>query len=367
MKNCPSSYLLLGIVFLLLPIDHVLGQCANQVLHTTGTTLVSGVNVTATSSGQVDNYNSYCPFVTAPYFIGYNFGTGSGTGSFTFTFSPSINGIRLNFSGASCSGIDCEEIRLTINGAHYPMVSVGSNNACDPMAVLTGAGDLQGCGGCGVSGWSGTNITGFPISTLTVQDFVLGGIPNGSLFSLFICNGILPAEWLDFQAHLQVDETVALEWQTQTEINNDFFTVERSADGMVWEEIGVQKGAGNSNLPQAYGHIDRQPLVGESQYRIRQTSLDGAFTHSAVREVSRGALGGIHIAPNPAHDQVHIDMAGLAQAVVTLRNQLGQLIEVPRDLEGDQMTLHIADLASGVYFIAVRSSAKVYSQKLMVE
>ncbi len=345
----------------------VTAQCTNQVLHTTGTTLVSGVNVTVTSSGQVDNYNSYCPFVTAPYFIGYNFGSGSGTGSFTFTFSPSINGIRLNFSGASCSGIDCEEIRLTINGAHFPMASVGSNNACDPMAVLTGAGDLQGCAGCGVSGWSGTNITGFPISTLTVQDFVLGGTPNGSLFSLFICNGILPAQWLDFQAVLQADHTVALEWQTQTEINNDFFTVERSADGMVWEEIGVQDAAGNSDVVQAYTLIDQQPLDGESQYRIRQTSLDGASTHSEVRRVSRGALGGIHIAPNPAHDVVHISMAGLAQAVVTLRDQLGQVVEVSRDLEGDQMTLHIADLASGVYYLEVRSSEGVHSQKLRVD
>ena len=297
MKRRLFTWMYRSICLVLLPHAVALGQCANQVLHTTGSAMVGGVNVTVTSTGRVDNYSSYCPAVTRPFFIGYNFGTGSGSGSFTFTFSPPVTGMTLNFSGASCTGSDCEEIRLTINGAHYAMSGPGSNNACDPMAVITGAGDLRGCANCGVSGWSGTTISGPAMSSLTVEDFVVSGTPNGALFSLFLCNVVLDAEWLEFQATLQENQQVALDWATQAEINNDFFTVERSTDGQVWEALGTVDAGNHPDRRQNYAFQDAHPHVGINHYRIGQTSMDGATNYGETRSVTVLAGGGIHISP----------------------------------------------------------------------
>jgi hypothetical protein len=161
-------------------------QCTDQVTDTAGTSIVSGVTVTVTSAGTVDVNSVYCPS-TMPYFIGYDYSTGSSfSGSYTFTFSPPVGAVTLNFSGLSGDPANEEHVVLTVNNAHYAIPSPGTANGCDPMAVLTPAGDVGPCANCGVSGWNGTTITG-PITTLTVTDSVLFGAPNGAIFSLFIC------------------------------------------------------------------------------------------------------------------------------------------------------------------------------------
>jgi hypothetical protein len=90
-------------------------------------------------------------------------------------------------SGTSRDVANEEEIWLFVNGAHYAIPQAGSPQVCDPMAVLTPEGNIEGCENCGVSGWGGTIIPG-PINTLTVLDTVLIGQPAGSIFSLFICS-----------------------------------------------------------------------------------------------------------------------------------------------------------------------------------
>ncbi len=340
-------------------------QCTNKLSHISGTQNVAGVNVTVTSVGNTCAWTTYCFGITDPYFIGYAPGPGSGPGAFTFTFSPAVSGLRFNFSGASGTGGTVEEIRLAINGAHYPMASVGVANGCDGMAILTGAGDLQGVGG--VSGWSNTNITGFPITTLTVEDFVLGGTPNGSLFSLWFCDAILPTEWLDFSSVLIDEQSVELTWTTATEINNDFFTVERSQDGQTWEMIGQVDGAGNSDEPQTYVFEDTEPLVGENQYRIRQTSLDGGSTTSVVETQTVTATQGIHISPNPAANEVRIAMSGIENATATLHNQLGQTVIAPQTIGVNHLILKTQDLPRGIYYLQVKRDGHVVSQKVVLE
>jgi hypothetical protein len=310
--------------------------------------------------------------VTQPFFIGYAPGPGSGPGQFTFNFSPAISGIRLNFSGASNTAPSIEEIRLHINGSHYAMTAPGVANGCDAMAVLTGAGDLVGCPGCGVSGWSNTNISGFPISTLTVEDFVVGGSPNGSLFSLFICPAILPAEWLSFDAVVNSSEGVDLFWATANEINNDFFTVERSADGVAWEEIAEVDAVGNSEVASEYRLSDEKPLADRSSYRIRQTSLDGSSTYSEVKEVNLDAVPEILIYPNPAKEVLHVEWQNFkgnptADLQLQLRNPLGQTVEVPHSTVSGGLLLQTSELSSGVYILEIRNAQGVFIKRFTVE
>jgi len=88
----------------------------------------------------------------------------------------------------------------------------------------------------------------------------------------------LPIELNSFSAEA-ADHSIELKWETATETNNDFFTIERSPDVQNWEIIGYVDGAGNSNRPLSYSFTDSQPLDGISYYRLKQTDYDGKYEY----------------------------------------------------------------------------------------
>lgn len=103
-----------------------------------------------------------------------------------------------------------------------------------------------------------------------------------------ICqNCALPIELLSFNADLG-DGLVYLTWETASETENDYFWVQRSTDGFTWENILWHDGAGNSSSLISYMMEDRQPLLGLSYYRLKQTDMNGAFSFSDVKVVSNG-------------------------------------------------------------------------------
>jgi hypothetical protein len=85
---------------------------------------------------------------------------------------------------------------------------------------------------------------------------------------------VLPIELLDFDPHVKENEVV-IEWTTSVEVNNDYFTIERSKDGFNYEVISQIAGAGFSSMNNSYEVIDTNPLIGSSYYRLRQTDFDG--------------------------------------------------------------------------------------------
>lgn len=81
---------------------------------------------------------------------------------------------------------------------------------------------------------------------------------------------------------VQCDNGAALvKWTTATETNNDYFTIERTTDGITYDSIGTVEGAGNSIFDINYQFTDKAPLSGTSYYRLSQTSFDGNVTHLA--------------------------------------------------------------------------------------
>jgi uncharacterized repeat protein (TIGR03806 family) len=98
------------------------------------------------------------------------------------------------------------------------------------------------------------------------------------------CSPSFPVEWLFFQAQPQ-DSVVALTWATAMEVDNRYFGLERSVDGLVFDEIQKVNAVGNSQQMTTYHTDDPQPMPGFSYYRLRQVDLDGRFTHSEVVEV----------------------------------------------------------------------------------
>jgi hypothetical protein len=95
----------------------------------------------------------------------------------------------------------------------------------------------------------------------------------------------LPVELTRFNAWVN-KRTVVLDWETASEINNHYFTVEKSLDTRAWTKVSDIMGAGNSTISKTYSYIDNNPWNGLSYYRLKQTDYDGKFTYSSVVSVN---------------------------------------------------------------------------------
>lgn len=108
----------------------------------------------------------------------------------------------------------------------------------------------------------------------------------------------LPVEMLSFDARIENGD-VRCVWVTATELNNDYFTIERSTDYVEWEAVGTVSGAGTSLTQQAYSFLDENPVFGTSYYRVRQTDYNGSSSASWIKAVNLMEDEEAVIYPNP--------------------------------------------------------------------
>lgn len=166
----------------------------------------------------------------------------------------------------------------------------------------------------------------------------------------------LPIELINFNGECK-DGKVKLYWQTSSEINNDYFTIERSADMVEWEEIKRIPGAGNSNSVLSYETIDFEPQL-SNYYRLKQTDYNGETEiFNAIFVECLSLQNGLNIFPNPTSGILNIDVPnGSVIHSVEVINSLGQ--PVMQLGKGDQKggtiyTLDISQLSSGAYYIRI--------------
>ncbi|ULQ56171.1 T9SS type A sorting domain-containing protein [Flavihumibacter rivuli] len=168
----------------------------------------------------------------------------------------------------------------------------------------------------------------------------------------------LPVRWLSFNGRY-FNSGVDLSWSTAAELNNDKFTVERSADGVSFSAIGEVKGRGNSNVNATYAFRDQKPLNGVSYYRIRQTDLDGKESYSDVIKItiSNGNAGGFRVFPNPLNGNAQLVLENTAwtnkKVTVTVFNALGAIVRQEQVTFGadSRARLDLSNLQGGSYFI----------------
>jgi Secretion system C-terminal sorting domain len=121
----------------------------------------------------------------------------------------------------------------------------------------------------------------------------------------------LPIELLSFTGENNGSINL-LEWITKTEVNNDYFTLERSFDGENFIALDKIKGAGNSSYSIAYSYVDQAPLNGTNYYRLKQTDFNGESHYSepiAIDAYGTKSFELISIYPNPAKNQINIKIA----------------------------------------------------------
>lgn len=248
----------------------------------------------------------------------------------------------------------------------------GGTSQESPQALVVDASDnvyvagyTFSSGGIATAGAYQTAYTGSPaVFVAKFGDFISG----------------LPIELLHFNA-VSLNDYVQLNWVTATETNNNYFTVERAADGKTFEELTKIRGAGNSCQTLTYETKDFRPLIGQSYYRLRQTDYDGQYTYSNIVAVSfipmqEGKRDTFTVYPNPASSNEQ-------PWIVLTADENQQVLIVVYDIRGKEYYSKVElvqcsgenifaidllqKLACGVYYVIATSNNKIHGKKLMIE
>jgi type IX secretion system substrate protein len=170
--------------------------------------------------------------------------------------------------------------------------------------------------------------------------------------------GSLPIDLVSFVGYEDKFGRVKLEWVTASEEQNDYFTIERSADGKIFQEIGIVEGNGNSSTEKYYSFTDERSLRGENYYRLKQTDLDNAYEYSKVILVENkiDKLTALTLVPSVVRNEVTLIFNQLPKAnkFIGVFNQNGVNIFNVILAEGEYtINLDVSTYAPGMYFIRV--------------
>ncbi len=205
--------------------------------------------------------------------------------------------------------------------------------------------------------------------SLSASDVVIANVHssvNNNTSEFTTCT-VLPIELISFTGKNQ-GATNLLEWTTASEINNDYFIIERSADGMSFEKIGTVTGAGNSTVDVNYNFIDLTPFSspkerGVKYYRLRQTDFNGDYTYSDIIYLANTELSTLNfelstLYPNPATDDLNYSINSLEDMEITLLvvDVLGRVvIEKSSTLVkgANNSKINVTEIASGTYVLQV--------------
>ena len=181
-------------------------------------------------------------------------------------------------------------------------------------------------------------------------------------------NIALPVDLLSFEAEITKENHIALQWETASEINHDYFTVERSKDGSDWEAVERVNTANTATETNNYSAIDKSPIAGVSFYRLKQTDVDGTTAYSDIESVSidRGVNLEINVYPNPTDGIVYVNLNGLVVKEMTLLDNSGNdLTDKVKQISKNEETvvLNLEGLPAGSYYLVLNGEIVEKVQK----
>lgn len=172
-----------------------------------------------------------------------------------------------------------------------------------------------------------------------------------------IFTSLLPIELMSFEVE-SVEGYNIIEWSTASEINNDYFVLERSFDGGSWEEIEVVPGAGNSTSVIKYKTNDKKPLVGLNYYRLKQVDYNGQHEYSGIISTKSLFYEKFIIMPNPAKNVLNIVSYSNKDINTTIEivNESGYKVYENNNVimsSADNLAVDISKYGKGVYFVNI--------------
>jgi Secretion system C-terminal sorting domain len=165
----------------------------------------------------------------------------------------------------------------------------------------------------------------------------------------------------NFSVEMKESNKVSLQWNVYHVSEGDYFVIERSADGNIYETIGVLRKEGNSDH---YELMDNAPPNGTDLYRIRYTSQDGHLTYSKIIQVSLSGIVDFKFYPNPADKLLIIRTAHFVDIQVV---DATGVVRLTKRLPSGIQVINISSLEKGVYVLRVadKESNRIISNQLL--
>jgi hypothetical protein len=188
----------------------------------------------------------------------------------------------------------------------------------------------------------------------------------------------LPIELVEFEARPNGDQ-VDLTWVTASEINSDYFLIEKTQDGTNFTEVAKVEAANFSNNTLNYSSVDLNPYEGLSYYRLKEVDNDGQFEYSELRPVQFSKVTasdqGIEIFPNPnPGDVFNLELKGFDKekpVLVVVQDIAGRTFYSKITYAESENSIKVIssdqNLAKGVYLVVASSDNRVYSKKMIVD
>lgn len=184
----------------------------------------------------------------------------------------------------------------------------------------------------------------------------------------------LPVELISF-AGVNQNGFNKLDWKTASELNNDYFELQRSSAGEEFSAVAKIQGKGTTNDLTAYTFVDEQPYAGKNYYRLKQVDFNGNFEYSNIILVTNDVedVFNISVFPNPASKE----------ASITIRTMKGDEYEATvhiTDMTGRALTSYViygegsfeqqVDVSTwgevGIYLVEMRQGSKRVFKRLML-
>ncbi|MEL7428128.1 MAG: hypothetical protein AAFN81_34430, partial [Bacteroidota bacterium] len=260
------------------------GGCVDVALSVSGTTLSVNFEPTGSISGSPTN-NWQSSVLTIRWAE-----TAGGANPITSLTDPAAGGVDFGFGKDFMTAGAPDNEAFFDNGYYYQKFSaVPSPNAID----ITTATEIFSVDFTTTE----TTVTFELVDNTNTFVFNNNGQPSvqrlfGETFNGFstptatFSSSPFPVEWLYFNAEAVSSSAAELSWATATESNNDFFQIEKSVDGELFEIIARVQAVGNSTTTQEYDYLDKDFVANKVFYRLKQVDVDGKFTYAEVVEVN---------------------------------------------------------------------------------
>lgn len=382
-KVIPEKIYLLLILFM--PVNNVKSQLLiSQYIETSTGTTPKGIEIYNYSSSPIVFSNSN------------NLQISQGTNGGACTLLPGLNIISGTLAAGKVWVIGTSDI-ITYSNANPIDLSGATSynfsfNGNDALILLLGGVEKDVFGTCGID--PGSNWSGSGVSTENQNIQLLATISAGT--STFWTNpslrfetisttnemtgfgkapsfSTLPVELTSFSSICNENNTVSLEWTTVSEHNSDFYTLEKSRDGITWNELKKIEAAGYSNSLLNYSFVDASDISGTFYYRLSQYDIDGASKVYDIVSTNCSAENELAMVayPNPSNGQftLKIENAHGGKYNISFKDLHGKEINQQCiQLENGTTILKLisTNLQQGVYLLQLIQVGNVLQQQKLV-
>ncbi|MCE6988253.1 M4 family metallopeptidase [Dyadobacter sp. CY323] len=178
----------------------------------------------------------------------------------------------------------------------------------------------------------------------------------------------LPVTLVKFEGK-NTSEGNVLVWETSTELNNDYFIVERSVDAEKFVEISRMEGVGNSAIRNTYSFTDNSFINYLNYYRLKQVDKDGTFAYSRMIAVESPGKDGLKYFPNPVQSLLNIKIPenGAKSGNVSVINAAGQVVLSKENvkIQKGELSIDLSKLVTGIYQIVISTENGSYHSSVV--